>query len=83
MACLIPSKEKLEFPQWGFGDFPIIGKKNKEEFYQYINSEFVKGQVVCRDVYAPGTGEVIVSLAGAGKEQTLAALDAAQASFPM
>lgn len=53
------------------------------EFYQYINGELVRGQGVIRDVYAPGTGEVIVSLAGASKEQTLAALDAAQAAFPV
>lgn len=53
------------------------------EFYQYINGELVRGQGVSRDVYAPGTGEVIVSLAGASKEQTLAALDAAQAAFPV
>ena len=52
------------------------------EFYQYINGKLVKGEGVCRDVYAPGTGNVIVSLAGASKEQTLAALDAAQAAFP-
>ena len=52
------------------------------EFFQYINGELVKGEGVVRSVYAPGTGEVIVDLPGASKEQTLAALDAAQAAFP-
>ena len=53
------------------------------EFFQYINGELVKGEGVVRSVYAPGTGEVIVDLPGASKEQTLAALDAAQAAFPV
>lgn len=52
------------------------------EFYQYINGELVPGEGISRDVYDPGTGEVIVSLAGASKRQTEAALDAAQAAFP-
>lgn len=53
------------------------------EFFQYINGELVKGEGVTRDVYAPGTGEKIVSLAGASKAQTEAALEAAQAAFPV
>ena len=53
------------------------------EFYQYINGELVRGEGVIRDVYDPGTDEVITSLAGASKQQTEAALEAAQAAFPM
>lgn len=51
------------------------------EFYQYIGGELVKGEGTVRPVYAPGTGETIVSLAGASKQQTQAALDSAQAAF--
>lgn len=52
------------------------------EFKQYINGELVRGKGPIRDVYDPGTDEVIASLAGASKEQTEAALAAAQAAFP-
>lgn len=51
------------------------------EFYQYINGELVLGEGVRREVYAPGTGEVITSLAGASKQQTQQALESAQAAF--
>lgn len=53
------------------------------EVYQYINGELVKGEGVRRDVYAPGTGEVITSLAGASKEQTQQALESAEAAFAL
>ncbi len=53
------------------------------EFYQYFGGQLVKGEGTTRPVYAPGTGEKIVSLAGASREQTLAALDSAQKAFPL
>ncbi len=48
----------------------------------YINGELVEGAGAVRDVYDPGTDEVIASLTGASRQQTLDALDAAQAAFP-
>lgn len=52
-------------------------------YTQYIGGKLVAGKGKSRPVFAPGTGEVITLLNGASREQTLEALDSAQAAFPI
>lgn len=51
------------------------------DFKLYINGKTVEGKGIQRTIFNPGTGEPIATIRCASKEQTLEALDGAEAAF--